>query len=309
MLRRLIVVILTVWTLSPALAEPVFPVGSRVGMEPPAGLALSKRIPGFEDVERKVTITILDLPARAYEDLERSAFVKDQPGLGDLQRESFPFESGVGFLVKGSTQENGVTMHKWFLLATPISSKVQDLAMLINVQVPESARAVYTDAIIRKALASVTFRPAPIQEQLGLMPFKLGEMAGFRVMQVLPAGGVILTDGPLDDINSQPYMIISIGPGAPGETDDRAKFAREMLSGAPLRDLTVQSSEAMRINGGAGHEIRAAARGLTDDPLSLVQWIRFGGGGFLRIIGVSHTDQWNEYFTRFRAVRDGIEPK
>ena len=56
--------------------------------------------------------------------------------------------------------------------------------MLIKVDVPDAARAVYSDAAIRQALASVTFRPAPIQEQLGLLPFKLGEMAGFRVVKV-----------------------------------------------------------------------------------------------------------------------------
>ena len=89
--------------------------------------------------------------------------------------------------------------------------------MLINVDVPEAARAVYSDAVIRKALASVTFRPTPIQEQLGMLPFKLNELAGFRVMQAMPRGGVILTDGPTDDINKQPYIIVSVGPGAPSE--------------------------------------------------------------------------------------------
>ena len=87
--------------------------------------------------------------------------------------------------------------------------------MLINVEVPESARAVYSDAVIRQALASVTFRPMPIQEQLGLLPFKLGQLAGFRVMQVLAQGGVILTEGPTDDLSKQPYVIVSVGQGSP----------------------------------------------------------------------------------------------
>ena len=60
--------------------------------------------------------------------------------------------------------------------------------MLINVEVPEAALAVYSDAVIRKALASVTFRPMPIQEQLGLLPFKLNQLAGFRVVKVMPVG-------------------------------------------------------------------------------------------------------------------------
>ena len=80
--------------------------------------------------------------------------------------------------------------------------------MLIKVDVPDAALAVYSDAAIRQALASVTFRPTPIQEQLGLLPFKVSELAGFRVMKVLAAGGVIMTEGPNDDIGNQPYMIV-----------------------------------------------------------------------------------------------------
>jgi hypothetical protein len=311
MLRCFLAPLLVVWAglsaLSPSAgAEPVFPPGLRIGLEPPGDLKLSTRFPGFEDADRKVSFTILDLPGRAYEEIERSIFAKNQRGLEDLKRESFPFASGVGFLISGLAHENGVTSHKWFLLATAVGG-VRDLAVLINVDVPEAARAVYSDAVIRKALASVTFRPTPIQEQLGLLPFKLNELAGFRAMQAMAAGGVILTDGPANDINKQPYIIVSVGRGAPGNADDRGKFARELLSSAPLRDLSVTLAEPMRIGGLPGYEIRAQAKGLDGGPVTLVQWVRFGSGGFLRIVGVGRQDNWDALFTRFRAVRDGIE--
>ena len=223
----------------------------------------------------------------------------------DVKRENFSFRSGIGLLVTGRAQINDVTLHKWILLATAAADK--DLTALINVEVPEAALAVYSDAVVRKALASVTFRPTPIQEQLGMLPFKLDELAGFRVMKVLAAGGVILTDGPSDDISKQPYMIVSIGRGSPEQPDDRARFARDLLATAPLRDLTVQSAEAMRIGGLPGYEIRAQAKGLNGEPVMLVQWLRFSGGGFLRVVGVGRKDDWDALFTRFRAVRDGID--
>jgi len=318
MLHRLLVpllaAMLVIWAGMAALcpgayAEPLFPLGGRVGLEPPGDLKLSKQFPGFEDVERKVTITILDLPASAYVDLENSAFAKNQPGVSGLKRESFAFASGVGFLISGRSQENGVTLDKWFLLGNAVGGNVQDLALLINVQVPEAARAVYSDAAIRKALASVTFRPPPLQEQLGLLPFKLTELAGFRVMKALPVGAAILTEGPTDDLSTQPYVIVSVGSGAPENPDDRGNFARDLLSSAPLRELTVTSAETMRISGGSGYEIRAQALGLLGNPIWLAQWVRFGGGGFLRVVGVSAKDDWDRMFPRFRAVRDGVEPR
>ena len=36
----------------------------------------------------------------------------------DLKRENFSFHGGIGLLVTGRARSNGVTLHKWFLLAT-----------------------------------------------------------------------------------------------------------------------------------------------------------------------------------------------
>lgn len=311
MLRRFLVLLLTAWMglsiLNPAAnADPVFPPGLRIGLEPQAGLTVSKQFPGFEDADNKVAVTMLDVPARAYEELERSAFAKSQPGLTDTKRESFPFTSGIGFLISGQATDSGIVLHKWFLLATSAGGAA-DLAMLINVQVPEAARTVYSDAVIRKMLASVTFRPPPLQEQLSLLPFKFNDLAGFKVMQALPEGAAILADGSTDDPKKQSSMIVSVGRAAPAEPDQRGKFARELLSAAPLRDLTVTLAEPMRIGGAPGYEVRAQGNGLDGVPVTVVQWVRFGSGGFLRIVGVSRKDDWDALFTRFRAVRDGIE--
>ena len=293
----------------PAAAETVFPPGLRIGLEPQARLVLSQRFPGFEDATANAVVAILDLPARAYEDIERSAFGKEQTGLTDLKRESFPFASGIGFLITGKSEENGVKIRKWFLLASAApTSEIKDLAVLVNVQIPEAALATYTDALIRKMLATVTFRPSPVAEQLALLPFKINDLAGFRVMQVLPQGGAILIDGPVDDMSKNTYAIVSVGRGAPETPDERGKFARELLSSAPLRGLAVTSAEAMRIGGGQGYEIRAQAQGLQGESVNVVQWVRFGSGGFLRVIGVGPPESWDNIFTRLRALRDGVQP-
>jgi hypothetical protein len=63
----------------------------------------------------------------------------------------------------------------------------------------------------------------------------------------------------------------------------------------------------MRIGGAPGYELRAKATGLQGEPVTLVQWVRFGTGGFLRIVGVGRAEGWDELFTRFRAVRDGVD--
>jgi hypothetical protein len=312
MFRRLLAYLLAFWIAVAAFdpargAEPVFPAGLRVGLVPAGDLRPSARFPGFEDIDRKVAVTIVDLPAGAYAELERAAEAKDQRGLTEVKREDFSFRSGAGRLISARAQLDSAKLHKWILLAKGAAD--QDLAVLVVVEVPDAALAVYSDAVVRRALASVTFRPTPIQEQLGLLPFKLNQLAGFRVVKVVAGGGVVLTDGPSDDIGKQPYVTVSIGSSSPEQVNDRARFARDLLLSMPLRDLSLQSADAMRIGGLPGFEIRAQAKGPNDEPLSLVQWVRFGSGGFLRIVGVGRKDDWNALFTRFRAVRDGIEPR
>jgi hypothetical protein len=314
MLRRLFVYVLlaaaSLASLAPcAIAEPVFPPGLRVGLEPPVGMAPSARFPGFEDAGHNAIIAILDLPLSAYHELESAAFNKIQQDLEQPKRESFPFESGIGFLISGTAKQNGVAVHRWSLLAQAVGGSVQDLTALINVEVPESALSVYSDAIIRKALASVTFRPAPIQEQLKLLPFKLGDLAGFRVAQISPTGGVILAETTTNSTGPQPFMVITVERGGPAEAGDRSRFARDLMATAPVRDLSLQSAEPMRIGGAPGHEIRAQGKGPAGDSVSMVQWVRFGSNGYLRMIAVSPTDKWDQSFTRFRAVRDGIEAR
>ena len=60
---------------APAFAdEPQFPKGFRVGLVPPAGLALSGNFAGFEDPERKVAIALREFPAQAYYGFEAMIF-------------------------------------------------------------------------------------------------------------------------------------------------------------------------------------------------------------------------------------------
>jgi hypothetical protein len=197
-----------------------------------------------------------------------------------------------------------VSTKRWLLLTTPAGLK-QDLVALINVNVPETASKIYSDDVVRKMLASTVIREPPIAEQLSLIPFKIDDLAGFRVIRVMP-DSVLLAEGQSDDNPQNPYMVVSVGRASPQQLDDRPRFARDMLGRTPLKELTLQSADDMRIGGSPGFEIRGKAQSLQDTPVSMVQWVRFMGGGYIRIVGVSPTTKWDEMFGRFRAVRDGI---
>jgi hypothetical protein len=69
-------------------------------------------------------------------------------------------------------------------------------------------------------------------------------------------------------------------------------------------------SEPLRIAGIPGYETRMdATSGKDNTAVTVVQWLRFGSSNTLRIIGSAPRDVWPAAFTRFRAVRDGIQPR
>jgi hypothetical protein len=184
----------------------------------------------------------------------------------------------------------------------------------VAVQVPENASKIYTDDAVRQMFASAVIRTAvPVDEQLGLMPFKMNELSEFKTVRTLaPGAALILADGDeKSGFETAPFMIIGLVGSAPGQPDDRGRFAQQMATTIPgVREGKITMSEPVRIDGQAGFETRIdAISGKDNTPVTIVQWLRFGPQSSLRIIGSSPRDDWSKAFTRFRAVRDGIRPR
>jgi hypothetical protein len=184
----------------------------------------------------------------------------------------------------------------------------------VTVQIPASAAGGYSAEAVKRMLASIALRDAvPLKEQLALLPFDLNDLAGFKTVRTLAVGqSVLLSDGDADSALDNPTsMIIAVSRGGPGPSEDRGRFARQLVESVPgLKSGRVTTSEPMRIGGGQGYETRMeAVMAKGDVEITLVQWLRFGSGGFIRMVGMAPKDDWSKVFPRLRAVRDGIELK
>jgi hypothetical protein len=291
-------------------ADVVYPPGSRLGLVPPPGMAISSAFFGFEDPNTNAAILLASLPVQAFAELERSVSPEalKREGVTLEKREAMQLATGKAFLVVGRQEIEKTKIHKWILVgASP------QLTALVTVQIPEAAKNVYSDAVIREALATLAIRDTvPVEEQLSLLPFKLTELAGYRVGAVIPGRAVILSDAAPDaPPPALSQVLVTAVPGGPAQNSEREAFARDLFATVPnIRDVRIITSEPLRIVGQPGHQIMAQARdpsGTT--PLMAVQWLRFGGGGYLQIVGLARTDAWQEAYPRLRAVRDGIEPR
>lgn len=291
-------------------AEPAFPPGSRIGLVPPAGMVASTTFQGFEDRARGAILVVTELSAQSYARVAQD-FAPERMqagGMEQMARETLALPHGEGSLVVARQNENGIAMRKWALLAL-----TGDMTAVVIATVPEAARAAYPDAVLRAALASVIVRDKlPPDEMLAVLPYRLADLGGFRLLRVTPDGTAVLTFGPSDTTlpAEQPYFMVAPRAAEPPQPSERDRFAQRALMAFVNRpDLRIVTSEQIRFGGMQGHEIIAESQDpKTGDELVTVQWLRFGGG-VVQMFGIARRDQWTAVLPRMRALRDGFQAR
>jgi len=289
-------------------ADPVFPPGIRIGLTPLVGLSRAKTFVGFETADQGVKVLVAELPAEAYSEV-MNAFKANPGGAGGVKPESIETSAGLAYYTVESARD-GATNVKRYSMILPGGT----FSGYIAVQVPENASKIYTDDAIRQMFASAAIRKeVPVEEQLGQMPFKIGELSGFKNVRTLAVGSaIILADADeTAGFEAAPFMVIGIVASTPTQPEDRGRFAQQAATTIPgVRDARITMSEPQRIDGQAGYETRIeAVSGKDSTPVTVVQWLRFGAQSSLRIIGSAPREEWTKAFPRFRAVRDGLQPR
>jgi hypothetical protein len=309
LIRLMFAVALLIPAIGPALsADPVFPPGVRVGITPLVGLSRAKAFAGFETEDQTVKVLVAELPADAYSEV-MNAFKANPAGAGGVKPQSIETAAGLAYYTI-ETGKDGATNVRRYSMILPGGT----FSGYIAVQVPENASKIYTDDAVRQMFASAVIRKeVPVEEQLAQMPFKVGELSGFMNVRTLAIGSaIILADGDeTKGLEAAPFMVIGIVAATPNQPEDRGRFAQQAATTIPgVRDARITMSEPLRIDGMPGYETRIdAVSGKDNTPVTVVQWLRFGGQNSLRMIGSAPREEWAKAFPRFRAVRDGIQPR
>lgn len=307
-------------TLPAQAAGPIFPTASPIGLVPPAGMTVSPAFVGFEDAADKAAIILATFPANAFSSLDQSMVPEALTKQGIEKREPFQAEAGKGFLLTGKQTIGDASFREWMLIAP-----AGNVTALVTVRIPDQDTK-YTDQVVRAALATVAVRASvPDAERLSLLPFTVGNLAGFQIEDVLPGRALMLVHlaagqpadkaaaDPNKDVQRRPIdarFLIGALPGGPADPKDDDEFARVTFNQiGGIREVRIQDAEPLRIGGASGYETLATAKDAGDTNLMVVQWLRFGSGGYMQMIGTARADAWTDVFTRMRTVRDSIETK
>src|SRR5439155_23008689 len=108
-------------------------------------------------------------PAEAYGEVV-SAFKANPAGAGGVKPESIETSAGMAYYTAENARDGATSVRRYSMILSGGT-----FSGYVAVQVPENASKIYTEEAIRQMVASAAIRKeVPVDEQLGLMPFKVG---------------------------------------------------------------------------------------------------------------------------------------
>ena len=292
-------------------ADPVFPPSSRFGFDPPSDMVSSKRFSGLERLEGGATVSVVELPANAFADLETNFTDENLKAQGFIvsSRQAIKVAGGVDAVLftgdQPAVEAAGTpAIKKWMLLVGDPT-----VTGIIIAQATPDAE---TEETMKRLLTSIHIRPAlSLEQQVAALPFRIGTDAGFRPVRVLAGNSVLLTQGPKDEMLGleQPILVLAQAVQPPPATEQRDAFARAALySNQTMKDFGIERSQSYRQNGVDWHEIVARALDTASGtPVVISQTIRFAPDGYLRAVGVVKAEKREGVLARFREVVDSVQ--
>jgi len=183
-------------------ADVVFPAGFALsGSRPPPGP--QQRAPIFQGFERRGTQRRHDHRGAAA---RRRTGILQRSTTAEELKKARPSPSSSGrtrssptvdaFLVIAHQEVEKMKLRKWIFAVL-----AQDLIALVTVQIPDdAAKALSGQRESAPRSRRVAIRSTvPVEEQLGLLPFRVGDLAQFRIGGVIPGRAIMLTDSPTDE--------------------------------------------------------------------------------------------------------------
>lgn len=285
-----------------ASAQVVTPAGSSFGLAPPPGFTPSTSFSGFSDQQTQASFLFVELPREAYEQMANGLTAQ---GLATRQitmtsRDEVRFGGVPGVLIKGIQQIGGVDVRKFLLVF-----QADTFSGIINVSLPPAA-AVHSDEKIRAALVSLSVGPKlTLEQQRAALSYSFNETETLKLRLVAGGGAAVLAYPEQD----KRMLVIARALGDPLIADRRAFVQQVLRQSRAAQNTEVIDMKDLEVAGCPGIEANARGTGRDGGPVSVVAWIGFCPGGYVRIEGITMPDQLAVDLVEFRKVRDSVTMK
>ena len=160
-------------------------------------MAPSDRFQGFEDRARGAMLVVTEFSVQSYakveKDFSRRADAGGRHGADRARDDRAAGRPGAAGrrARRAKTASRCANGRCW--------RATDDMTAIVIAALPEAAKDAYPDAALRAALASVVIRAKlSSDDMLAVLPYRLGDLGGFRLLRASPDGTAVLTLGPND---------------------------------------------------------------------------------------------------------------
>lgn len=281
-------------------AQPVFPPGSAIGLEPPPGFTLSQRFSGFEAAGSGSSIVLVEMPGAPHAELAQG-FTPErvaQQGLMVTTRRTIALANGPAQIMEGTQRASGRTLTRWLVLLPdgPITG-------LVTVNLLATPADADTRATIERAVASLVVRRPDPAAQRAALPYVFEETPRLRFQTALVGNAALLApEGWMPNARgTAPTLIIAQSLDRSVATVDRATAEAALRGLRNLRDITIDAETRSELAALSAIRLEVRANdAATNTPRRLVQWMAgLPGGGYLRVLAEGPADSFEAALPEF----------
>ncbi len=286
--------------------------GSRIAIAAGAGFVPSARFAGFVHEKSGASVTLMELPADAFDPLQKLETAKqafEEEGVSGITALPLPGRSGEYVYLRGEQHTALVDYAKYVLIFREGCA-----AGMVAVSIPRVVlnTGIVTGAEIERLLASATFLDSakdaqqlftlsylgPFEEDLSL----LGTTKGYRLKaeEEASAGG--------DGLQTVFLIAPSLSEAPVPDPAALAKLSFHQID--QIRDKTLETLSATTVAGLPA--VEAVGRGTdpgTGEAAFVYQLIvQASHGGYFRLIGLAPEESREQFLEQFKKMAEGFSP-
>jgi hypothetical protein len=291
---------------APAAAKIEQAPNSRVLLDLPPGYVASGQFSGFQHEEHGSSFVILEVPAKAYDELatgmtpERLA----TRGIRDVSRARLA-RSDEHVYMRGRQTSAAGDFVKFFVVF-----KAEDIAVLVSANVPAAAiidGTIKTEDIERILASAATTQKTNVREL-----YRLGYLGAFKEAGAFVGTAKIYTlDGRMEaQKEGAPRAAFIVAPSLDvWPVADLPDFARRLLHAlSGYAEIKAGEPQKISIAGLAGIALEADAKDTREGrPMRVLQVVLAGkDGGYFRLVGIAPAEQAATLVPEFRRMADSF---
>lgn len=210
-----------------AAAQPLFPAGSAIGLEPPAGFVPSLAFSGFEQRETRTAIIFAEQPPAPPEAL-RASLAPPRLARQGITAEATTTPRVAGreaVLVRGRQGEGAAARAIWLMMLPG-----QGFTAFVTATLPRYPAGAAEAGMVERALLSVALRAPDPAAARAALPFAFDETPNLRFISAMAgSAAVLMPAGASSSDLTAPRLTIASSLAIVGNPSDKRQAAEDAL--------------------------------------------------------------------------------